>query len=334
MTRRERVIMALRHRQTDIVPYQVDFTFDEYQKVKEYTKDENFFSKIGNHMLFAGFGSFEEIPGKKGYYRDYFGVVWNRAIDKDIGNVEYYQIPDSNNYTYKMPPVNKELIRRQIREVIERREDKFIGYAIGFSLFERAWTLKGMENLLMDMIENPDFVYELMNDICKLNLEIISVANEFDELDAIHFGDDWGQQKGQIMGAHYWRKFIKPFLKQMYAAAKSEGKFVTQHSCGDIEELFPDLIEIGLDAYNTFQPEIYDVEKVKSVYGDKLAFWGGISTQHVLAHGTPEDVIAETKKMLKIMGKNGGYIAAPTHSVPRDVPAENILAFIETVKNQ
>lgn len=120
----------------------------------------------------------------------------------------------------------------------------------------------------------------------------------------------------------------------MYAAAKSEGKFVTQHSCGDIEELFPDLIEIGLDAYNTFQPEIYDVEKVKSVYGDKLAFWGGISTQHVLAHGTPEDVIAETKKMLKIMGKNGGYIAAPTHSVPRDVPAENILAFIETVKNQ
>jgi len=110
--------------------------------------------------------------------------------------------------------------------------------------------------------------------------------------------------------------------------------YVAQHSCGDISEIFPDLIELGLDIYNTFQPEIYDVAEMKRLYGDKITFYGGISTQTLLPEAAPEEVKSEILRLMSILGKNGGYIVAPTHSMPNDIPTENILAFFEVVQNQ
>jgi uroporphyrinogen-III decarboxylase len=107
---------------------------------------------------------------------------------------------------------------------------------------------------------------------------------------------------------------------------------------GDTRDLFlsfhPDLIEIGLDCYQTFQPEIYDIEKVKSEYGADLSFWGGISTQRLLPYATPDEDRRETARIMRIMGKGGGYIASPTHSVPGDVPPENILAMCDVFLHQ
>ena len=183
----------------------------------------------------------------------------------------------------------------------------------------------------MDFLLEPEFVHKLMDKICQYNLKVIEIATQY-PIDGVYFGDDWGQQKGTIMGVTHWREFIKPYLAKMYGAVKAKGKFVCQHSCGDISELFDDVIEVGLDIYNTFQPEIYDIEKVKEQYGDRLTFFGGVSTQFVLPNGTPDDVRAETERLISVMSKNGGYIAAPTHCVPDDVPVENILAFLEVVK--
>jgi len=110
--------------------------------------------------------------------------------------------------------------------------------------------------------------------------------------------------------------------------------YVCQHSCGDISEIFPDLIELGLDAYNTFQPEIYDVVQMKKMYGDKITFYGGISTQRLLSNATPDEVKNAMRRLMEILGENGGYIVAPTHAMANDIPTENILAFLEVVKNQ
>ena len=136
------------------------------------------------------------------------------------------------------------------------------------------------------------------------------------------------------MGPKLWREYIKPRMTRMYDRAHKNGKYVIQHSCGDIRELLPDLIEIGLDCYQTFQPEIYDIEKTKAEFGMDLTFWGGISTQQLLSKATPEEVKRETARIMKIMGKGGGYIAAPTHSVPGDVPPENVLAMLDVFMNQ
>lgn len=333
MKRRDRVIAALRHQKTDFVPYQIDFVQEEYEKMVRFTGDANFIERTNGHLMIGGFGAFTDVGNE--CWRDFFGVVWNRSKDKDIGVVDEILIGDPEHNTYRFPKIDRAEVRRGVEWVLENCGDRFSGYGIGFSLFERAWSLRGMENLLCDMVTDPAFVHGLMENICELNLEIVETAAEYRELDSIYFGDDWGQQKGQIMGETHWREFIKPYLKRMYAAAKGKGKFVLQHSCGDIEALYPDLIEIGLDVHNTFQPEIYDAEKIKRKFGDSLCFWGGISTQHVLAHGTPEDVQRETVSMIRTMGwDKGGYIAAPTHATPRDVPCENLLAMMDVFQNQ
>ena len=120
----------------------------------------------------------------------------------------------------------------------------------------------------------------------------------------------------------------------MYAAVKSHGKRVFIHSCGKVDELFPDLIDSGLDVFNPFQPEVIDVEEAKRRYGDRLSFYGGISTQKTLPYGSTRDVKDEVRRLLDRIGKNGGYIAAPAHDVPRDAKPENIAAMVEALQNQ
>lgn len=268
-----------------------------------------------------------------GFFRDHFGVVWNRTVDQDIGMVNGLLLPEATLAGYQFPEVDAEFYRTIYRRFVAKNSSRFRLGGIGFSLFERAWTLRGMDNLLADMLEHPDFVDDLLDQIMDYNLKVIKLALEFD-IDAIHFGDDWGQQQGTIMGPALWRRFIKPRLKEMYALVKKHGKFVSQHSCGDVQLLFPDLIEIGLDIFNTFQPEIMDVIAMKREYGQYLTFWGGISTQRLLPFATPQQVSATVREMCQKLGQNGGYICAPTHDIPRDVPVENIVAMIEVLRNQ
>jgi len=165
------------------------------------------------------------------------------------------------------------------------------------------------------------------------NLKVVDIVAEYG-VDCIFFGDDWGQQKGLIMGPPIWKEFIRPRLKRQYDYVKDKGMYVAQHSCGDIREVFADLVDLGLDIYNTFQPEIFDVEKMKREYGKHVTFYGGISTQRLLPFESPDGVRRETRKMMDVVGKDGGFIVAPTHAIPNDVPTENILAFLDAVQNQ
>jgi len=105
------------------------------------------------------------------------------------------------------------------------------------------------------------------------------------------------------------------------------------HSCGDVDELFDDLVAIGLACFNPFQPEVMDVEALLPAYRGRLAFHGGLSTQRTLPFGSVEDVRRETRRLLEF-GSGGGYIFAPAHDVEGDVPLENMLAAIETVHRQ
>ena len=120
----------------------------------------------------------------------------------------------------------------------------------------------------------------------------------------------------------------------MCQAVKKHNKCVFLHSCGKIDNIFPDLIECGVDVFNPFQPEVMDVFEMKQLFGEQMTFFGGISTQQTLPFGTVKAVREEVNSLLQLIGKNGGYIAAPSHSIPFDAKPENILAMIDVLKNQ
>lgn len=338
MDKREMVGKALRHQEQEVVPFQVGFTQQAAERFLQWTGDPDSVRRFQNEQNYiCGFqydGSPTELPDRPGYFRDDFGVVWNRTgADKDIGVIEGTVIGEIDGWEYSFPPIDKEKLKKRIAEVIEHRNGQFVNVGIGFSLFERAWSLCSMEEVLMAMLTAPKSLSRLFDAICDYNLELLEVILSFD-VDSVYFGDDWGQQKGLIMGAPLWRQFIKPPLKRMYEFVKQKNRFVVQHSCGDIHEIFPDLIEIGLDCYQTFQPEIYPMETIKKEYGAHLCFWGGISTQRLLPFASAEEVRRVTAETLRIMKPSGGYIAGPTHAIPGDVPPENIQAMMEVLTQQ
>jgi uroporphyrinogen decarboxylase len=189
-----------------------------------------------------------------------------------------------------------------------------------------------MARLMLDFYDHPDFVRELLVAIADYNIAQVREALKYD-IDAVYFGDDWGQQCGLQMGAKTWREFILPQLRRMYGAVHEGGKYVMIHSCGDVDELFDDLISAGVNCFNPFQPEVMDVDELLPRYRGRLTFHGGLSTQKTLPYSTPDAVRRATCRLLEL-GENGGFIFAPAHDVEGDVPLENMLAAIETVQRQ
>jgi uroporphyrinogen decarboxylase len=335
MNRRETVIAALNHRETRPVPYTLGLTSQALEKLVKYSGDQAAGEKLGSCMAGVYYaGRPRELPERPGYFRDDFGVLWNRnGADKDIGVIEGLVITDIENNSYNFPVIDEQRLRGELEKLCASHTDQFRVADFGFTLFERCWTLMGMENVLVCMLTCPGALEVFFDRICDFWLPVIDIALEYD-VDAVEFGDDWGQQQGLIMGPDHWRRFIKPRMARLYERVKSKGRFTLQHSCGDCREIFPDLIEIGLDCYQTFQPEIYDIAGMKRRYGKNICFWGGISTQRCLPRMNPREVQEEIVRVATILKPGGGYILAPTHAVPGDVPPENILAMAGVFQHQ
>ena len=166
--------------------------------------------------------------------------------------------------------------------------------SLGWGLFERSWNLRGFENLLMDVVAEPDFVEEAMDRLTALYLAFVDYTCEL-PIDGILFGDDWGDQRGVIIGARRWRKFLKPRWAKIYAAVHAHGKLVMAHSCGSVAEIMPDIIEIGMDVLESVQPEAAGMNpyELKRQWGDKITFWGCLGSQSVLPFGTPDEIVQQ-----------------------------------------
>ncbi|MDR1292229.1 MAG: uroporphyrinogen decarboxylase [Clostridiales Family XIII bacterium] len=335
MNRKELVSAALAHREPPVIPHHMDFTAQALDRLREYTGDDDIEEKLGACLHYVQYWGWPtEIEGMPGYFRDEFGVIWDRTgLDKDIGVVRDPQITDLTGSDYVFPSCDTDRLRRDIEALIASRGDRFTMMGFGFCMFERAWSLMGMENVYMSMAVCPDELELFFDRICDYYLPLIDIALEYD-VDGIYFGDDWGQQNGLLFGAKHWRRFIKPRIARFYERVKSRNKYVMQHSCGDCHEILPDLIELGLDCYQTFQPEIYDIRAIKREYGRDLTFWGGVSVQKALPYMGRDELIAEIASVADALRSDGGFIIAPTHAITPDIPPENILTMAEVFLNQ
>ena len=338
MTKRDVIHTVLKHQRPPYVPWSLGFTHEAAAKLRQHIGQEDLEPFLHNHLLELGngIGFFTDLGNDRAdtgdLVQDVFGVVWDRSVDKDIGAVKGQVLPEPTLAGYTFPDPHDPRFFADIPDRIARYEERFRVFQIGFSLYERAWTLRGMENLMIDFLDHPQFVQALFNAIAEYNIAQVEKALAYD-IDAVYFGDDWGQQRGLQMGPRLWRKFIYPVLQRMYAVVRDAGKYVFIHSCGDVDELFDDLIAIGLNCFNPFQPEVMDVFSLLKRYRGRLTFHGGLSTQRTLPYGSVDDVRRETQQLLDA-GRDGNYIFAPAHAVEGDVPLENMLAFIEQLQAQ
>jgi uroporphyrinogen decarboxylase len=213
---------------------------------------------------------------------------------------------------------------------IKENTDAYVLVTIWGSHFEKAYFARGIENFLAYMAADPEYARDLLDMIIRKNLVMLENIVHIPGVDGILLGSDWGSQRDLLMSPACWRELIAPGEQKEYDLIHAAGKDVWVHSGGDIRRIFPDLAEMGVDALNPIQPECMDVYELKEKYGDRIAFWGGISTQKTLPYGTPEEVAEETRCLTAALAENGGYIIAPAQEIQSDVPFENLCALIDT----
>jgi uroporphyrinogen decarboxylase len=188
---------------------------------------------------------------------------------------------------------------------------------VEMGLFERAYLLLGMEEALMAFLTEPEAMADLLNALADYKIALIAAFHEHVPLDLLWFGDDWGTQTDLFLPPATWRALIKPPLARIYACAQERGILVNQHSCGRIERIFGDMVELGAAIWNPCQP-CNNLAALKRAYGGRIAFHGGIDSQFVLDRPgvTPAEVRAEVRRRIDELAGGGGYIAGPSHGVP------------------
>jgi len=332
-TKREVVIEALNFRPPPYVPWAWEMTKQCAERARPHIPRQDLAAFVDSHFFEVEpvNGRFEDLGGSR--FRDFYGVIWDRSVDKDIGVPLEWPIRRPEDLAdYRWPDVGRDDLYAGVPERLAANGHLFRRYQVGFSLYERAWTMRGMTDLLTDMVLRPEFVEALLDRIVESNLIQIRRALTL-PVDAVYFGDDYGMQTGLIMGIDYWRHFFKPRLARMFAPVREAGKFVCLHSCGKVDAILGELAEIGLSCFNPFQPEVMDVFAVKKKFHGRLAFHGGMSIQKILPFGTVQDVRDEAARLVEA-GRVGGYVFSPSHAVPPDVPPANLVAMMEVLRSQ
>ena len=275
--------------------------------------------------------TFVEMPELGGY--DDWGCLWEYSEVtgpypshehriKNVTSIPYYNIPDP--YAPGLLDTAKEALK-QINRV-----ETVVACNNHIGMHERSYILMGMEEYLIEFALNESLVFQLIDRIFEFKYHF--TKRMLDELDVegIWLGDDWGMQTGLFFSPQKWREIIKPRLKKIYDLIHDRGKIIFQHSCGKIEAIIQDLVEIGLDVWNPCQP-INDLKSLKEQYGDKLTFMGAVDSVIMATEG-PAEVEKEVKLRIEQLGEGGGFILYPSHHVP--FPEYNIRSFIDaSIKN-
>lgn len=372
MTRRERVVAALDHKEPDRVPLSMSITINAYNNLKHYLgidleEDLNpgrwtevpihplVAEKFGLDVIWLPTGKAHKKPRQSddpNKWYDGWGVEWTKTPltgggyynemtcaplkDATVQDLEDFDWPDP------FDPGITEGVREYYKHIHNDTEFAILT-KFGGAVFEQAWYLRGMETFLLDMVENPEFVEALLTKIAKIQMGfdevLIEATGEYVDILRLS-GEDMGTQENPIISLPMFRRMVRPHLERLWAYAKENlleknpNAKIMLHSCGAVSSFLPDWIDMKLDVLDPIQPRAKGMDpfELNAAFGDKLTFHGGIDAQYVLPFGTIEEVREHTKKYIKALAPGGGYICAPVHNVQGDVPPENLVAMRDAVE--
>jgi len=337
VTCREIIKKRLNHEGTDITPYTVAFEPELYGRLTEYYKDENWEQKkLTSYM--AGCLSVDTVLMRQindVYSQDGYGSLWR--MDRKPWHLEKPSLPEPDLSGFDFPSAETFVSgilkdKDKAIELYNLDTERYRVINMGWGIFEHSWRMRGFENALTDMILEEDFYAELTGKITDIYIAMLKACEDV-PADAYLFGDDWGDQRGVIMGAERWRQFLKPCWARIYAEVHRQGKKSLQHSCGSIADIYDDLAEIGMDCHESVQPEARGMapELIKGQWGDKISFWGCLGSQSILNTGTPAEIRNEIMRLDRLFKKDGGYILAPAKPLFDEMPVEKAVAVVEAL---
>jgi uroporphyrinogen decarboxylase len=343
MTPRERVLAAVRRERTDRTP-------------ADYKAEPDVNRRL---MQALGAGDYEALlrrlevdvrriepryvgPPEKdlgdGVFEDYWGI---RSVQLPASQGSYpmhvrtplwdaTSLADLEAHAWPSPDIFD-------HSVLAGQVERFRDYAVvyeGADLFTRPCILRNMENVLFDMMERPEMAHYLIGRFTDFYCEDLSRAFEATDggIDICCEFSDFGTQRGLLLSVEMFREFVRPYLQRFIDTVHAGGALFMLHSCGAVRDLIPDFIEMGVDILDPIQVAAkgMDPAGLKSDFGDRLSFHGGICTQTTLPFGTPDDVRESVRDRIATLGRGGGYILAPSHDIGADTPTENVLALYDT----
>lgn len=332
---KENLRRAIEFNGPEHLPVHIDVYFDWLLEKDEAKRDRirELIQGIPEDMIVRGYHAPVDISTVDGIrsWKDEWDVGW---VDDGHGaRAVSHPLEDGYNLLdgYSFPEAGTDSWFDRARGHFAEDPEKFCVGTVWFTLFERLWMLRGFNNMLMDpYIYEKDFAY-LRDKIVDFSIGQIDVWGR-SNADAVYFSDDWGSQRCLLMNPDDWRKFYLPSYRKLFRRIRDNGMKVFMHLCGNVTEIIPDLIDIGLNVLNPIQPQAMDVRELSERFGGRICFYGGIDVQGTMVSGSPDDVKDEIRNLVNLFGGfNGGYICSTSHSIMPETPLDNIIAMFEAL---
>ena len=355
MTKEERVLHTIYKNELDYLPSQIYFasqtTKEKLKGVLGLLSMEALDQYLDNHLYLTSTMDdvfrYREDHGllRKAEEMGFARVDWERGIVYDrwgIGFdmysdgfcIRHFPLQDEDALKrFEPPDPYKEGLLSLAMEDLRRYSGEYLVVCTGYhGILEKTWGLRGFEEFMLDLALGSKWVEKPLDDITDYKVEVAKQVVKAG-FKCAHTGDDFGGQRGLLVSPETWRKYFKLRWARVWRVYKDAGLPVIHHSCGEITEILKDLIDIGLDVLEPVQP-VMDLEYLKREFGRYITFYGGIDTQELLPYGTPQEVKTMARKAIHILGKGGGLIISPAQEIMRDVPIENVVALVETIRNE
>ena len=344
MKHRERVLNAIKHNKVDRVPF--DFWAEKPTLERLYsfygTRDldrilEDFDVDIRHVEAIMppekNWGDFvQNFWGERYIYQDSKWGPMREDIPgalssaKNISELKNFDWPNPDSFDYS-----------NIKTECSKYDEHALLYGSA-DIWQRPCLVRGMENALMDLYVNPEWMHFLSRKFTDFYIKDYTNAfhHSGGRIDICLVISDLGSQNGPLISTELFDQFIASYLKELVEVIHGLDAYVMYHSCGMIFPFIERLIDIGVDILDPIQsvtPEMTP-ENLKEKFSERICFHGGIDVQTLLTHGTPDEVKKGIERYLNVFGNDGGYICSPSHLFQPDIPPENIKAFYEITKHK